>query len=220
MRAGCSIRLSTPPSDSASRKSFVRATSATASSSDSARNETMPPKSRIWRSATSWPGCDAQAGVEHALDRRVPVEEGRDRARVLAVLAHADGERLDPAQHEPRVERAGHGAERLLQEAQPLARARRRSWRRSRRSRRSGRRGTSSSSGRRRRRRARAAAGGTASRTCCRRRGSRRPRAPRRPRARMSTTFSSGFDGDSTQTIATSSSRWSARFSSNSSAGT
>ena len=47
IRAGCSIRLSTPPSDSASWKSSVRATSSTASASDAARNDTIPPKSRI-----------------------------------------------------------------------------------------------------------------------------------------------------------------------------
>ena len=44
----------------------------------------MPPKSRICRAATSWPGWLGQPGVEDALDRRVPVEEGGDRARVLA----------------------------------------------------------------------------------------------------------------------------------------
>ena len=62
IRAGTSIRLSTPPSDSASWKSFVRATIASASSGDSARNETMPPKSRIWRAAIAWPGCDGSPG--------------------------------------------------------------------------------------------------------------------------------------------------------------
>src|SRR5579862_2584034 len=43
IRAGCSMRLSTPPSDSARMKTLVRAQSATASSSVSARKETMPP---------------------------------------------------------------------------------------------------------------------------------------------------------------------------------
>ncbi len=62
IRAGTSIRLSTPPSDSASWKSFVRATSATASSADSARNETMPPKSRICRAAIACPGCVGSPG--------------------------------------------------------------------------------------------------------------------------------------------------------------
>ena len=88
IRAGCSIRLSTPPRLSASWKIFVRAQIATASSSDSARNETMPPKSRICRAAIVVAGMRRQAGVEHLLDRRVPVEELRDRLRVLAVLSH------------------------------------------------------------------------------------------------------------------------------------
>ena len=43
-----------------------------------------------------------------------------DDARVLAVLAHAHGERLDTAEDEPAVERAGNGAERFLQEVKAL----------------------------------------------------------------------------------------------------
>ena len=39
-------------------------------------------------------------------------------------------ERLDAAQHQGAVERPGHRADRVLQEAQPLGDARRRSWRR------------------------------------------------------------------------------------------
>ena len=62
MRAGCSIRLSTPPRLSASRKTLVRAQIATASSSDSARNETIPPASRICCAASPWPGCDGRPG--------------------------------------------------------------------------------------------------------------------------------------------------------------
>ena len=96
----------------------------------------------------------------------------------------------------------GHRAERLLQEAQPLAERVVVRARRSRRSRRSGRRGTSSSSGRRRRRRARAAAGGTASRRCCRPTRIAPTACAASAARRMSTTFSSGFDGVSTQTIA------------------
>ena len=48
------------------------------------------------------------------------LEELRDAPSVLAVRAHAYRKRLHPAQHEPRVERAGHGAERLLQEVEAL----------------------------------------------------------------------------------------------------
>src|SRR5437764_1303975 len=62
IRAGCSIRLSTPPSDSASWKTRVRATRARASSSDSARKEIIPPKSRIWRAAIVWPGWVGRPG--------------------------------------------------------------------------------------------------------------------------------------------------------------
>src|SRR6266700_314631 len=62
IRAGSSMRLSTPPRDSASLKIFVLATSAVASSSDSARNEIMPPKSRICFAAIVWPGCRGSPG--------------------------------------------------------------------------------------------------------------------------------------------------------------
>ena len=106
------------------------------------------------------------------------------------MAVHAHRERLQAAQHQPRVERPGNGAERLLEERQPLGDPSSGS-RRSRRRRRSGRRGTSSSSGRRCRRRARAAAGDTESRTCCRRRRARPRRAPTRDAAAMSTMFSS-----------------------------
>src|SRR5579859_1454023 len=62
IRAGTSIRLSTPPSDSASWKICVRPAIAAASSADSARNETMPPKSRIWLAAIACPGCVGRPG--------------------------------------------------------------------------------------------------------------------------------------------------------------
>ena len=48
------------------------------------------------------------------------VEPGGDRARVLAVLPHPHRERLQAAQDEPAVERARHGAERLLEEVEAL----------------------------------------------------------------------------------------------------
>ena len=120
IRAGCSIRLSTPPSDSASWKIFVRATSSTASCSVSTVNETIPPKSRIWAARDCMAGMRVEPRPEHTLDRVVAVEELRDAPRVLAMRAHPYRKRLQPAQHEPRVERAGHGAERLLQEVEAL----------------------------------------------------------------------------------------------------
>ena len=149
--------------------------------SDSARNETIPPKSRIWRRATSWPGMGRQAGVEHALDGVVPVEEVGDlRARSRSAGACARASVLIPRSTSQASNGPGTAPSDFCRKQQPLAErvvvgrdeaadhvA-------------SGRRGTSSSSGRRRRRRARAAAGGTASRRCCRRRAARRPRAPRR----------------------------------------
>jgi hypothetical protein len=52
---------------------------------------------------------------QHALDRVVALEELGDATGVLAVRAHPNGQRLQPSQHEPGVERARHGAERLLQ---------------------------------------------------------------------------------------------------------
>ena len=128
------------------------------------------------------PGMRRQPRVEHVLDAGWRSSQTATAHRVLAVLPHAQRERLHAAQDEPAVERARHGAERLLQEVEALRDGRvvRRGEAADRRP--SGRRGTSSSSARRRRRRARAAAGDTASRTCCRRRGARRLRARRRRR--------------------------------------
>ena len=70
--------------------------------------------------AISCPGCGREPRIEDALDRLVAVEERRDPPRVLAVALHPESERLQAAQHEPGVERARHGAQRLLQERQPL----------------------------------------------------------------------------------------------------
>ncbi len=200
IRAGCSIRLSTPPRLSASVQTFVRATRSTASSSVSTRNEIIPPKSRICRGGELVSRVAGQAGVEHALDPRLLLEERGDGAGVLAVALHADRKRLHPAQHQPRVER--RPARRRATSAGSAAA--RRSWgrssRRSRRRRPSGRRCTSSSSGRRCRRRASAAAAGRAWRRCCRPRAARRRRGRQSATARMSTMFSSGFVGVSIQT--------------------
>ncbi len=220
IRAGCSIRLSTPPSDSASWNSLRprgerdRLCLGLDQEGDHAAEVAhLAAGDRV-------AGMAGEARVEDALDGRVLAEEAGDRARVLAVLAHPQRERLDAAQDEPGVEGAGDGAERLLQEAQPRRRARRRSSRRSRRSRRSGRRGTSSSSGRRGRRRARAAAAGRARRRCCRRRGARRRRA--RPRRRGGCRRRSGAGSTASRPRRAARPRRGseARFSSNSSAGT
>ena len=50
----------------------------------------------------------------------VRLEEVDNGPRIRAVLLHAEGERLQPAQDEPAVERAGDGAERLLEEDEAL----------------------------------------------------------------------------------------------------
>ena len=114
------MRLSTPPSDSASWKIFVRATSSTASCSVSTVNDTIPPKSRICARATACPGCDSSPGQSTRSTASCPSRNSAIAARVLRVRAHSYRERLQAAQHEPRVERPGHGAERLLQEVETL----------------------------------------------------------------------------------------------------
>ena len=182
MRAGCSIRLSTPPSDSASWK-MLRARDELDRlllGLDEERDHPaevahLRARDLVARGATRGPGR------ARARPPAWPSRNSATRRAFSQCCAHPHGERLEPAQHEPRVERAGHGAERLLQEVEALGErvVVRRDEAADRR--RCGRRGTSSSSGRRGRRRARAAAAGTASRTCCRRRAARRPRARRRP---------------------------------------
>ena len=62
IRCGTSMRLSTPPSDSASWNSFVAPATRAASSGDSARNETIPPKFRICFAAVVWPGWCGRPG--------------------------------------------------------------------------------------------------------------------------------------------------------------
>src|SRR5215211_322734 len=61
-----------------------------------------------------------QAWVENRFDSLVGREVVGDLSRILRVPAHPDGERLQAPQHEPAVERARDGAERLLQEVEPF----------------------------------------------------------------------------------------------------
>ena len=125
---------------------------------------------------------------------------------------------LIPRRTSHAVERARHGAERLLQEVEALRDGRVVRRREAADDVASGRRGTSSSSARRRRRRARAAAAGTASRRCCRRPGARRPRARRRPRRGCRRRSASGSTASRSRPSA-SSRRGARRGSANSSAG-
>ena len=66
-------------------------------------------------------GIAGQAGIVDALHAGMRGQELRDRLRVRAVRAHAPGQRADAAEHEPAVERRGHGAARGLDRAEPLA---------------------------------------------------------------------------------------------------
>ena len=59
---GSSISDSTPPSDSARKNSFVDSATRIASSRVSTSKLTMPPKSRICRTATSNPGWPGSPG--------------------------------------------------------------------------------------------------------------------------------------------------------------
>ena len=46
-----------------------------------------------------------EAGIEHPVDGGMSGEELRDTQRVLAVALHAQGQRLQPLQEEPAIER-------------------------------------------------------------------------------------------------------------------
>ncbi len=76
----------------------------------------MPPKARIWRAATSWPGWVGQPGVVDPVHGRVGRQELHDGRGVGAVAVHAHGQGLDPAQDQEAVEGPGHGARRVLDE--------------------------------------------------------------------------------------------------------
>ena len=180
--AGCSMRLSTPPSALGERAdSFVRGDELDGLLLGVGEERDHPAEVAHLARGDLVAGMVGQAGVEHLLDCRVLLEEARRRrGRSRSAGSMRTASVLIPRRTSQQSNGPGHGAERLLQEVQPLGDGRVVRRARSRRPRRSGRRGTSSSSGRRCRRRARAAAGGTAWRTCCRRRRSRRPRARRR----------------------------------------
>ena len=120
MATGTSMRLSTPPRLSASVQTLVRETSVDGLLGAAGEEGDHPAEVAHLTRGDLVARVAGKAGVEDALRRRVLRQEGRDRVRVLAVAVHADGQRLHPAEHEPAVERAGDGAERLLQELQAL----------------------------------------------------------------------------------------------------
>src|SRR5215213_9367867 len=65
-------------------------------------------------------GMVRQAGVVHALDLGMVLQELADCEGILLVLAHADGESLEAAEHDPGVEGAWYGAGGVLGELDPL----------------------------------------------------------------------------------------------------
>jgi hypothetical protein len=76
-----------------------------------ARNEIIPPKSAICLRRDLVARVVGQARVEDRSTASCSARKRSDPARVLAVLAHAHGQRLHPAEDEPGVEGTGDGAE-------------------------------------------------------------------------------------------------------------
>ena len=107
MRAGCSISDSTAPSDSASVNTSVRRDDLERRAPRRPRsvNDTMPPKSRIWRAATSWPGWSGSPGHSTRSTAGWPTSASATARGVGAVAVHAHGQRLHAPQHQVAVER-------------------------------------------------------------------------------------------------------------------
>ncbi len=78
----------------------------------------MPPNARIWPGRDVVAGVARQARVEHLGHRGVVREQLDHLHRVVAVPVHPDAERLDATQHQPRVERPGDRAHRVLVEGE------------------------------------------------------------------------------------------------------
>ena len=117
MRAGCSMRDSTAPSDSASVNTFVRRDDVERGGLAAAHRERHHPAEvthLALRDVVA--GMVGEARPQHTVDRGMRDEHLGDRARVVAMAVHADGERLHAAQHEIAVERRRHRAGRVLHE--------------------------------------------------------------------------------------------------------
>ncbi len=96
MLAGCAIRLSTPPSDSASVKhSSPARNAATAGSPPASSKLSMAPKPLCWRRAISCPDASAEPGIVDLPHGRMPLQPARrpprrsPRARACARAACA-----------------------------------------------------------------------------------------------------------------------------------
>ncbi len=125
MVEGCSISDSTPPSDSASVKSLTFAeqpedlllAAADAEGERAAVAAHLAPRQFVLR-------MRLEAGMVHGLDLGVPFQPARDRQRVAVVRFHAQGQRLDAAQHQEAVLRRFAGAQGVLQDSRCVRPAR------------------------------------------------------------------------------------------------
>ena len=121
MAPGCSIRLSTAPSDSARVNSSVRGDDLAG-----CRLATLHGEADHAAVVVHLLGCRGVARVigelwvQHPLDRRMVQQQVDDGTRVLAVAIHADAERLGAPQHEVAVERRRNGARCVLGEPQAI----------------------------------------------------------------------------------------------------
>ena len=80
MLEGCAIKLSTPPSDSASvKQSSPSRNAATAASPPASSKLSMAPKPVCWRRASAWPGMIGESRVVHARYRRMALQAARRR---------------------------------------------------------------------------------------------------------------------------------------------
>ena len=153
------------------------------------RPATRPARRSRWRRRSAWrPGggrrpCLRSPASARPSPRRPPKELAH-RAPVLGVGRHPQVQGAQAAVDEEAVERPGHGAHRVLDEAHACCATRARPPPRHRRPRRSGRPGTWWPSAPRRPHPARVGAESPGWRRCCRQPRSRRRGVPRRPRCR------------------------------------
>ena len=114
------MRLSTPPSDSASLKIFVLATNAVGFFLRLGQKRDHAAEVVHLFRGDRVAGMLREPRIEGLLDAWMPFEKARQRMSALTMLAHAHSERLDSPQHEPAVHRARDGSQGLLEEQKPL----------------------------------------------------------------------------------------------------
>ena len=154
MRPGCSMSDSTAPSDSARVNTDVAALTASVACGAAGGQEAHHAAEvrASGAAATAWPGWSARPGYSTRSTAGWATSRSTTASALAAWRSMRTGERLDAPQHQVAVERAGHRADRVLQEPDLVGELRCRWWPRTRRPRRSARPGTSSSSAPRRRR--------------------------------------------------------------------